>query len=92
MPTQKPRIAITVPDDVNAILDRLSDLTETPKSKLIVEMLQEYLPVLERTLDALEQIKADKANAPEIAKQFANELILEGTEKLGIIASETKKL
>lgn len=92
MPTQKPRIALTVPDDINETLDRLSDLTGTPKSKLIIEMLQEYVPILERAIDALEQIQADKAKAPTIAKQFASELILEGTEKLGVVASEAKKL
>ncbi|MGL3046143.1 hypothetical protein ACSJMR_13960 [Acinetobacter pecorum] len=92
MPTQKPRIALTVPDDINATLERLSDLTGTPKSKLIIEMLQEYTPILERAIDALEQIKADKSNAPTIAKQFASELILEGSEKLGEVAAEAKKL
>ena len=42
-----------------------------------MEMLEEYMPVLERTVDALEQIQANKANAPEIAKHFASELLLE---------------
>ena len=92
MPSRKPRVALTVPDDINSTLDRLSDLTGTPKTKLILEMLEEYLPILERTIDALEKIQADKANAPNIAKQFANDLLLEGTEKLGSIASEAKKI
>lgn len=92
MPSQKPRIALTVPDNINSTLDRLSDLTGTPKTKLILEMLDEYMPILERTIDALEQIKADKANAPAIAKKFAQEVILEGSAQLGIIADEAKKL
>ena len=92
MPSRKPRIALTVPDEINDTLDRMSDLTGIPKSKLIIEMLSEYLPVFERTVDALEKIKADQDNAANIAKQFANELILEGSEKLGSIASEAKKL
>ena len=45
MANQKKRIALTVPDDMDAILDRLSDLTKLPKTKLIMEMLEEYLPV-----------------------------------------------
>jgi predicted DNA-binding protein len=92
MPSRKPRVALTVPDDINSILDRLSDLTGTPKTKLILEMLEEYMPILDRTISALEQIQADKANAPNIAKQFASELLLEGNEKLGVLASEAKKL
>ena len=74
------------------ILERLSDLTNQPKSKLIIEMLEEYAPILEQTLNALEQIKANKENAPNIAKQFATEMLLDGNQKLGSIASEVKNL
>ena len=45
-----------------------------------MEMLEEYIPVLERTVDALEQIATDKENAVDIAKKFASELLLEGNE------------
>lgn len=92
MPTQKPRIALTVPEDMNATLDRLSTLTGFPKSKLIIEMLEEYVPILEKTINALEQIQSDKENASVIAKQFASDLLLDGNEKLGTIALEVKKL
>ena len=50
MSNQKKRIALTVPDDVDNVLERLSVLTKAPKTKLIMEMLQEYLPILERTV------------------------------------------
>ena len=43
-------------------------MTKAPKTKLIMEMLQEYLPILERTADALEQIIADKENGKDIAR------------------------
>jgi predicted DNA-binding protein len=92
MPSRKPRVALTVPDDINSILDRLSDLTGTPKTKLILEMLEEYMPILDRTISALEQIQADKANAPAIAKKFAQDMLLDGNEMLGLIASEAKNL
>jgi|TARA_A100001015_G_C14979125_1_gene708672 predicted DNA-binding protein len=89
---QKKRIALTVPDDVDAVLEKLSSLTGAPKTRIIMEMLQEYLPIFERTADALEQIVSDKENAIEIAKKFASELLLDGNEKLGIVASEVKNL
>lgn len=90
MPSRKPRVALTVPDEINVVLERLADLTGTPKTKLIIEMLEEYMPVLDRTLNALEQIQADKENATTIAKQFATDLLMEGNEKLGLVASEAK--
>ena len=92
MPSRKPRIALTVPDDINATLDRLSELTGTVKTKLIIEMLEEYLPVLDRMVLALEGIQKDKENAKEIAKKFAYEMMTDGNEKLGVMAQEIKKL
>ncbi|NAR19662.1 hypothetical protein GPS63_15540 [Acinetobacter haemolyticus] len=89
---QKKRIALTVPDDVDAVLEKLSSLTGAPKTRIIMEILQEYLPIFERTADALEQIVSDKENAIEIAKKFASELLLDGNERLGIVASEVKNL
>lgn len=90
MSNQKKRIALTVPDDVDHVLERLSVLTKSPKTKLIMELLQEYLPVLERTADALEQIIADKENGKEIAHKFVSEMLLDGNEKLGNMATEVK--
>ena len=57
MPTQKPRIALTVPDEINQTLDRLYELTGTPKSKIIVEMLEQYVPILEQVVDTLKKSK-----------------------------------
>lgn len=92
MPTQKPRIALTLPDNLYSVLDRLSDLTKTPKTKLIVEMLEQQLPIFEQVIDSLEKIQLDKENASEIFKQFAQDLILDSQESLGHLASEAKKL
>ena len=92
MPTQKPRIALTVPDEINQTLDRLYELTGTPKSKLIVEMLEQYVPVLDQVVDTLEKIKSDKENGKEIAKKFAQDMLFDGQEMLGVLASEAKKI
>ncbi|EEX0873230.1 hypothetical protein KG202_003699 [Acinetobacter baumannii] len=92
MPTQKPRIALTVPDEINQTLDRLYELTGTPKSKLIVEMLEQYVPILEQVVDTLEKIKSDKENGKEIAKKFAQDMLFDGQEMLGIMAKEARDL
>jgi hypothetical protein len=92
MPSRKPRIALTIPDDLNILLDKVSDLSGTPKTKLIVEMLEQYSPVLEQVLSAMQQIKADKEKAPEIAKKFANEMLLDATSMVGDFSKEVRKL
>lgn len=92
MPSQKPRIALTVPSEIDATLNKLSDLTNTPKTKIIIEMLEEYMPILDQVIDALEQIHKDKENGKEIAKKFAQDILFNGNEALGIIAKEAKEL
>ncbi|MDW2812505.1 ribbon-helix-helix protein, CopG family, partial [Acinetobacter baumannii] len=85
-------IALSVPPEMDEVLERLAALTNQPKTKLILEMLEEYVPVLEQAINALEQIQANKENASNIAKQFASEMLLDGNQKLGQIASEVKNL
>lgn len=92
MPSRKPRVALTLDDSLNNTLDRLSELKGVPKTRLIVEMLEQYQPVLEKVVDALERIEADKENGIEIAKDFGSNLLLDAHEQLGQIASEVKKL
>ena len=92
MPSRKPRIALTVPDDINTTLDRLYELTGTPKSKLIVEMLEQYVPILDEVVSTLEKIKADKENGKEIAKKFAQDMLFDGQELLGQVAREARDL
>ena len=86
------RIALSVPPDMDDLLDKVSALTGQPKTKVIVEMLEQYVPILEQMLKALEQIRDNKEDALNIAKQFASEMLLDGNQKLGQIATEVKNL
>ena len=92
MPSRKPRVALTMPDDLNALFDRISDLNGTPKTKLIVELLQAYEPVLTEMLDTLEKIHADKENAQKIVKQFGQNLVMEASSILGDVSKEVRDL
>ena len=92
MPSRKPRVALTVPDDLNALFDRISELNGTPKTKLIVELLQAYEPVLTEMLDTLEKIHADKENAQKIVKQFGQNLVMEASSILGDVSKEVQDL
>ena len=92
MPSHKPRVALTMPDDLNALFDRISELNGTPKSKLIVELLQAYEPVLIEMLDTLEKIHADKENAQKILKNFGQNLVMEASSILGDVSKEVKDL
>ena len=92
MPSRKPRVALTMPDDLNSLFDRISELNGTPKTKLIVELLQAYEPVLTEMLDTLEKIHADKENAQKIVKQFGQNLVMEASSILGDVSKEVQDL
>ena len=60
MPSRKPRVALTLPDDLNAILDQVSDYQGTPKTKLITDILLECKPIFEQMLSAYKLIEENK--------------------------------
>ena len=92
MPSRKARVALTMPDDLNALFDRISELNGMPKTKLIVELLQAYEPVLIEMLDTLEKIHADKENAQKIVKQFGQNLVMEASSILGDVSKGVRDL
>lgn len=92
MPSRKPRVALTMPDDLNDLFDRISELNGTPKTKLIVELLQAYEPVLVEMLDTLEKIHADKENAQKIVKQFGQNLVMNASSIIGEVSKEVQDL
>lgn len=47
MPTRKPRMSITLPDDVARALYDLADATEKPAATVVADLLQEMRPQLE---------------------------------------------
>lgn len=92
MPSRKSRVALTMPDDLNALFERISDLNGTPKTKLIVELLQAYEPVLVEMLDTLEKIHADKENAQKIVKEFGQNLVMSASSIIGDVSKEVRDL
>lgn len=86
MPSQKPRVALTIPDDLNELFDELSKLNETPKSKFIVELLIQMQPILESQREALLSVK--RGVSPE---QALLALLGTGFGELGQFGEELKK-
>ena len=92
MPSRKPRVALTLPYDLNDVFERIASLQGVPKTKIILELLEAYQPILEETVKALEKIQDDKANAKTIAKEFAHNMLLDANSMLGDMSKEVKDL
>lgn len=54
MPATNPRISVTVPPAVDAVLTRLAELTNQSKSAIIADLLDTSLPIFERTVLVLQ--------------------------------------
>lgn len=66
MPTQNPRITITLEPQVHAMLRELSRLAAQSQSALVGELLEQCMPVMQRMVDVLraaEQLKQQGAEA-----------------------------
>lgn len=92
MPSQKPRVALTMPPELDVILDRLSELKGVPKTRLIIEILENFQPILIQMIPILEKINSDQENARQALKSFGLNLVNEASSQLGDIAKEVKKL
>lgn len=63
MPSKNRRVALTVPDDLMALLQRLADLHGLAVSAFVVSTLQEMQPELEGVAKILEAAKSGKVGA-----------------------------
>ena len=87
MPTQKPRIALTVPDDLNELLDNLSELMGKPKSTFIVEFLTDVQPLFQELYNSLSHAKEMKDNIPSLIRLTAM-----ANQQVGVMNSEMSDL
>ncbi len=68
MPSQKRRIALTVNDDLNAVLEELSVLMKKPKSTIITELLVDIAPMLVDLRDTLQLAEQKKDIKSSLAR------------------------
>ena len=77
MPSQKPRIALTVDDDMNELLTEIATLQGIPKSTLIVQYLDALRPHIVEIREALRLVRQQKDATPHLRK-----MLLDGQQDL----------
>lgn len=70
MPSQLPRIAITVPEDLKAVLAYTASQTGQPVSKLILDLLQEAKPQVLALGEAIEASKKDPLKGTKLLQRM----------------------
>jgi len=84
MPTNKPRITITLSDRQHRLLENMAEVQGVSMSSIVVELLETAEPVLERVLEMLEAAK----KAPQAAlKELKRSLDL-AESQVGRLQSE----
>ena len=92
MPSRKPRVALTLPDDLDALLDQVADYQGTPKTKLTTESLLECKPVLQQMLSAYKLIEENKEGTADIIKNFGAQAVAEASSKTTALAQDVASL
>lgn len=92
MPSRKPRVALTLPDDLNVLLDQVADYQGTPKTKLITDILLECKPIFEQMLSAYKLIEENKEGTADIVKKFGAQAVVEASSKTTALAQEFASL
>lgn len=72
MPSQKPRINLTVDHELNELLQDLAVLMKKPKSTIIVDLLVDVTPMLIDLRDALQLAEQKKDIKPVLARMTAS--------------------
>ena len=71
MPSQKPRVNLTINHELNDFLQDLAILMKKPKSTIIVDFLDEITPMLKDLKQALELAEQKKDIKPTLARMTA---------------------
>ncbi len=87
MPSQKPRLNLTLDDELNEVITDLSILMGIPKTRVITDMLKDVLPVLSEMRDALKLAKDKKSVIPNLARLAAG-----ANAETGVINAEMADL
>lgn len=68
MPSQKPRLNLTLDDELSDVLAELSQLMGVPKAKIVTDILEDAKPVFIEMRDAFKSVKTKKEALPYLAR------------------------
>lgn len=87
MPSQKPRVAVTLDPSINAALDAMAEVVGKPKATVIADLLLEMLPQIEGITKIA---RASRAGNKAAAKRALVHMVGDGMAEL--IAAQQKDM
>lgn len=89
--TASKRVALSIPPDLDSILEHLAKLQGVPKTKLILSLISEMSPILVQVIDALEQVKTS-SDPSSVAKSFGVSIVSQAATATAVLANEVDSL
>lgn len=83
MPSTKPRVNLTLEPEAFATLTRLSKAAKLPRARLLADLLEEALPLMERSAAMLEQAATLSAEARDQLRAKVDQLDTQATAGAG---------
>lgn len=74
MPTLRPRLTVTLTDEIDHALTAFADATETSKGQIIVEALEQMVPFMLKTATTMQMVRRMKPEALAQVKSRADSL------------------
>lgn len=90
MTKQRNRIGLTVDDELDDLLTKLSALSDQPKTKIILDIVKDAQPYLEEIIKALEMAKNAKDSRQPVT--LLADLAKLANEQMNIINDEMAKV
>lgn len=90
MTKQRNRIGLTVDDELDDLLNKLSALSDQPKTKIILDIVKDAQPYIEEIIKALEMAKNAKDSRQPVT--LLADLAKLANEQMNIINDEMAKV
>lgn len=92
MPTQKPRLAITLTPETREALERLTQVSGIASSQFVSQMLHDAIPMIDAMTRSFEAAKKSPHRAAEIMQELLTEAQVEVAQhQLAFDAAAKKK-
>lgn len=92
MPSKKPRLALTIPDDLAQVLAEFREATGVSPASFVTGMLIEAMPMIRNVTRAALVAKSDKAQAFDVLSSTLAEALHDGAGLQMEILDETHKV
>ena len=89
--TTSKRISISLKPNVYSLIFDLAEMQNKPMSRVVVDLLDEFEPLLANTVSILKELEKSN-NKDDVLRKFGQDFIMQATSELGDISKKVSDL